>query len=194
MPEGVSVSADGLAVSHVGTGYVWSGALVEPAVSSAERCYAEWAIEEADGDCFVMVGVTDLDAALPPGQATGMFSSPGSRMYYCHDSQAYPGGRDWGAAGRRARGDRVGLLVERGGVSVYVNGARLGPGPMATDLPPRVRAAGFARAHGHRSDRTRPRKSRTPFRVKRGQCVPIQPSPLLNVHKSTVASLSLQIC
>jgi hypothetical protein len=28
--------------------------------------------------------------------------------------------------------------VERGGVSVYVNGARLGPGPMATDLPQRV--------------------------------------------------------
>ncbi len=61
-------------------------------------------------------------------------------MYYCHDSRAYPGNRDWGAAGRRARGDRVGLLVERGSVWVYVNGARLGPGPMATDLPPRVRA------------------------------------------------------
>ncbi len=63
-----------------------------------------------------------------------------SRMYACFNSSAYPGGRNWGAAGRRARGDRVGLLVEGGSVSVYVNGARLGPGPMATDLPQQVRS------------------------------------------------------
>ncbi len=62
-------------------------------------------------------------------------------MYDCRDSLAYPGHRDWGATGRRARGERVGLLVERGSVSVYVNGARLGPGPMATALPQRVRTA-----------------------------------------------------
>jgi hypothetical protein len=70
-----------------------------------------------------------------------MFNKPGSRMYYCYDSRAWPGNRDWGAAGRRARGERVGLLVERGSVLVNVNGARLGPGPMATDLPQRVRTA-----------------------------------------------------
>jgi hypothetical protein len=137
VPDGVSVSADGLAVSRVGTANGWQGALVEPTFSSAERCYAEWVIEEADEDCFIMIGVTDLDAAPPAGES--MRDMPGSRMYYCYNSRAYPGNRDWGATGRRAQGDRVGLLVERGGVSVYVNGARLGPGPMATDLPLRVR-------------------------------------------------------
>jgi hypothetical protein len=139
IPEGVSVSADGLAVSRVGI--EWNdnllGALVEPAFSSAERCYAEWVIEEADADCRILIGVTDLDAAPPAGQC--MRDMPGSRMYSCRTSNLWPGGRDWGATGQRARGDRVGLLVERGGVSVYVNGARLGPGPMATDLPQRVR-------------------------------------------------------
>ena len=84
-----------------------------------------------------MIGVTDLDAAPPAGQY--MHDKPGSRMYDCCDSRAWPRYRDWGAAGRRARGERVGLLVERGSVWVYVNGARLGPGPMATDLPQRVR-------------------------------------------------------
>jgi hypothetical protein len=83
--------------------------------------------------------VTDLDAAPPAGQS--MHSMQGSRMYCCYNSTAYPGGRAWGVSGKRARGDRVGLLVERGEVSVYVNGARLGPGPMATDLPQRVRSA-----------------------------------------------------
>ncbi len=140
MLEGVSVSSDGLAVSRVGTGLGFLGALVEPAVSSAERCCAEWVIEEADAECDIMIGVTDLDAAPPAGQA--MFSQPGSRMYYCHNycnnSFAYPSGRNWGATGRRARGERLGLVVERGSVWVYVNGARLGPGPMATDLPGRV--------------------------------------------------------
>ncbi len=115
----------------------WRGALAEPAFSSAERCYAEWVIEEADTGCHIMIGVTDLDAVPPARQS--MRNMPGSRMYYCHTSMAFPGDRDWGATGQRARGDRVGLLVERGGVSVYVNGARLGPGPMATDLPQRVR-------------------------------------------------------
>jgi hypothetical protein len=140
VPEGVSVSADGLAVYRVGTaGWQNDSALVEPAFSSAERCYAEWVIVEADADCHIMIGVTDLDAAPPDGKC--MYNKPGSRMYYCHDSRAFPGKRDWGATGQRARGDRVGLLVERGGVSVYVNGARLGPGPMATDLPQRVHHA-----------------------------------------------------
>ena len=51
----------------------------------------------------------------------------------------WPGNRSWGAEGARVRGDRVGLLVLGGCLSVYVNGRRLGPGPMATDLPSRVR-------------------------------------------------------
>jgi hypothetical protein len=152
VPEGVSVSADGLAVSRVGTaGWKNDSALVEPAFSSAERCYAEWVIQEADTDCQIMIGVTDLDAAPPARQS--MFAIPGSRMYDCSDSRAWPGNRNWGATGGRARGDRVGLLVERGGVSVYVNGVRLGPGPMATDLPQRVRRTARARAaavmHAH---------------------------------------------
>ncbi len=139
--EGISVSADGLAVAQEGAqaSNVWRSALVEPAVSSAERSYAEWVIEETDTNCHIMIGVTDLDAAPPAGR--DMYSMPGSRVYYCHSSTSFPGNRGWGATGRRARGDRVGLLVERGSVSVYVNGERLGPGPMATDLPQRVRIA-----------------------------------------------------
>ena len=73
VPEGVSVSADGLAVSRVGTAG-WCGAVAEPAVSSAERCYAEWVIEAADAACHIMIGVTDLDAAPPAGQS--MHSMP----------------------------------------------------------------------------------------------------------------------
>ena len=110
--------------------------MLEPAVSTAERAYVEWLIEEPGAKCDIMLGVTALDA-LPPGD---LYSNPSSRMYYCHNSQAYPGYRDWGASGRRAAGDRVGLLVHEGRLSVYLNGERLGPGPMAGDLPgPHVR-------------------------------------------------------
>ena len=56
-------------------------------------------------------------------------------MYHCYNSNALPENRDWGASGRRAAGDRVGLLVHEGRLSVYLNGERLGPGPMAGDLP-----------------------------------------------------------
>jgi hypothetical protein len=157
VPEGVSVSADGLVVSNVTTrpGCKLRSALMEPVFSSAERYYAEWVIEEDDSDVIykrslfgtgasrvINIGVTDLDSAPPAGQNLYL---PGSRMYSCFDSTAFPnrqgysGGRDWGATGQRALGDRVGLLVERGSLSVYVNGAQLGPGPMATDLPERVR-------------------------------------------------------
>ena len=73
---------------------------------------------------------------------TSIHSHPGSRMFYCFNSTACPGERDWGAGGRQLKkGDRVGLLVEAGRLWVHVNGARLGPGPMAEDLPPRVRFA-----------------------------------------------------
>ena len=146
IPEGVSVSADGLAASRVGTDSSgFRGALVEPAFCSAERCYAEWIIEEAGRDCWIMVGVTDMDSVPADGQA--MFSMPGTRMYSCCTSVAHPGCRDWGAKGQRVQGDRVGVLVERGSVWVYVNGAQLGPGPMATDLPQRVRDGSSTRAH-----------------------------------------------
>jgi hypothetical protein len=87
--EGVSVSADGLAVSRVGTARGYQGALLEPAFSSAERCYAEWVIEETDTDCDIMIGVTDLDAA----PLESIVDMPGSRMYFCYNSRAYPDDR-----------------------------------------------------------------------------------------------------
>jgi hypothetical protein len=136
VPGGVLISTDGLVVTRVGT-VGWQSALVEPAVSSAERCYAEWVIEEADANCYILIGVTDLDAA-PPAGLLRLCDKPGSRMYACYDSRAHPGYRDWGATGRCSRGDRVGLMLERGNVLVYVNGARIGPGPMATDVPQQV--------------------------------------------------------
>ena len=110
--------------------------MLEPAVSTAKRAYVEWLIEETGASCNIMLGVTALDA-LPPGN---FCANPRSRMFCCRYSHAYPGKRDWGASGRRAAGDRVGLLVHEGRLSVYLNGERLGPGPMAGDLPgPHVR-------------------------------------------------------
>ncbi len=118
------------------------------------RHYAEWAVEAAAPHCGVMVGVTALDAVPPPGD--NVFASPHSRMFYCHDGRAFPGGgggdgRAWGAAGGCAAGDRVGVLVERGAVWVAVNGRPVGPGPLATDLPPQVR--GGARRFGGEGER-----------------------------------------
>ena len=141
MPECVLVSANRLAVSRVGDGpYIGRrmiGVLVDPVIRTVERCYAEWVIEEAGEDCKILIGVTDFNAA-----SRNIFNMSRSRMYYCANSRALLGGtkvpRRWGAVGRRSRGDRVGLLVERGSVSVYVNGTRLGVGPMATDLPHQV--------------------------------------------------------
>ena len=137
MAEGITVSDDGMAVT-LSTGS-WRGALAEEAVDTGGRAYAEWVIEEADAICNIMLGVTALEAAPPAG--TGIHASPESRMYDCNDSTAWPDGRDWGASGRRRMGGRVGLLVDGGRLWVYVNGARLGPGPMASDLPARVRFA-----------------------------------------------------
>ena len=62
-------------------------------------------------------------------------------MYCCSSSKIYPSGRDCSAEGRgrRAVGDRVGLMVEQGKMSIYVNGSLLEQGPMATGLTKRVR-------------------------------------------------------
>ena len=111
--------------------------MLEPGVSTAGREYVEWVIEEAGVGCSIMLGVTALDA-LPQGGGY-LHDSPSSSMYSCSTSRAFPGGRGWGASGLRAAGDRVGLLVQGGRLSVLVNGERLGPGPMAGDLPPHVR-------------------------------------------------------
>ena len=63
-------------------------------------------------------------------------------MYDCNDSRRRPGNIDWGvpaADQKRTVGERVGLLEEGRRLSVYVDGRRLGPGPMAEGLPERVR-------------------------------------------------------
>ena len=121
----------------------WRAGLLEGEVDTTGRACVEWAIEETGHDTytFIMLGVTDL--AAPPAPGTSFIRAhPGSRMLHCRDSHSYPGNRDWGAGGRQLKkGDRVGLLVEAGRLWVHVNGARLGPGPMAEDLPPRVRFA-----------------------------------------------------
>ena len=109
---------------------------MEPAFSTAGRTYAEFVIENCDASCCIMLGVTALDAHPPYLQ-----EDPASRMYFCQNSSAYPGGRSWGPSGTRKQGDRVGLLVDHGSLSVYVNGERLGQQAMSTNLPPRVRFA-----------------------------------------------------
>jgi hypothetical protein len=138
--SGVSISADRLVLTRETHG--WLGNLLEPAIhSTRDRSYAEWIIEETGANSEIMIGVTDLDVIPPAGQY--IYDMPGSRMFYCNNFLTYPAGRALGPSGRCKRGDRVGLLVERGSVSVYLNGARVGPGPMATDLPERVRRCCF---------------------------------------------------
>jgi hypothetical protein len=142
--KGVTISDDGMAATRAkGAEYEYQGALVEEAVDTGGRAYAEWVIEEAVGDCYIMLGVTALEAAPQAGTCmhNSIADSPESRMYGCRNSRAYPGYRDWGGSGLRRKGDRVGLLVDKGRLWVVVNGARLGPGPMASDLPARVRFA-----------------------------------------------------
>ena len=110
--------------------------MLEPEISTAGTAYVEWLIEEAGASCCIMLGVTALVTAVQGG----IQNDPSSRMYHCKNSTTYPGGLVLGVSGRRAAGDRVGLLVQQGRLSVLVNGARLGPGPMAGDpLPPRAR-------------------------------------------------------
>jgi hypothetical protein len=123
-------------VSHNGPTNQRQGALMESLIPTTRSCYAEWIIEEAGPDCNIMVGVTALRTVPPVGQY--IFGHPSSRMYCCWDSNTYPGGRSWGPTGRLSQGDRVGLMVKGSSMSVYVNGALLGPGPMATDLPQQV--------------------------------------------------------
>ena len=109
--EGLSVSADGLVLTKTEAAARFCGGMLEQPVSTAERSYVEWVIEEADANCDIMLGVTGLEAA--PAAGTGIYASPCSRMYYCKDSKAHSGGsgRNWGATGRRSKGDRVGLLA-----------------------------------------------------------------------------------
>jgi hypothetical protein len=143
--EGVSVSDGGMAATRCGgeCAYRWRGALAEEVVDTSGRAYAEWVIEEADAGCNIVLGVTAARMEAAPSSLSGdpLHTNPESRMCYCHDSRAWPGNRDWGASGQRRRWDRVGLLVDGGQLWVYVNGVRLGPGPMASDLPAKVHFA-----------------------------------------------------
>ena len=156
MSEGVTVSDDGMAATR-GRGYAeWQCALAEEAVDTGGRAYAEWVIEEADADCQILLGVTALEAVPPAG--TNLFDSHESSMFCCN-AWAWPGcsvtKSVWSGCtdrgGRRRKGDRVGLLVDGGQVWVFVNGARLGSGPMASYYrPARVRFAVEMRCAGSR--------------------------------------------
>ena len=144
----MAVSDDRLAVTKTSNDGL-ECALLEPAFDSAVgRTYAEWSLEETDVDCDVLLGVTVLEAA-PCGE--DVLESPLSRLYSCHNSSVWPSGSapaSWDGRGRRLRqGDRVGLLVEGGRAWVYVNGELVGGGPMAEELPRRLRflAAAFYR-------------------------------------------------
>ena len=118
----------------------YQAGLLEPPVAAAGRAYVELLIEQANSLCRVMMGVTGLTA--PPADGAALGESPLSVMLQCSDSMARRGGEDvdFGATGRRGVGERVGLLVDRGRLFAYVNGARIG-GCMAEQLPPRVRFA-----------------------------------------------------
>lgn len=136
----MAVSDDRLAVTRTSSDY-FESALVEPAFDSAVgRTYAEWSLDHDDECCHVLLGVTALEAA-PSGK--DVIESPQSRLYFCHDSSVWPlrsAPASWDGRGRRLRqGDRVGLLVEGGRAWVYVNGERVGGGPMAEGLPRRLR-------------------------------------------------------
>ena len=114
--------------------------LLEPPVATSGRAYVELLIEKANSLCRLMLGVTAHDAPPTDGNAVG--DSPEAVMLQCSDSTARIGGSDcdFGATGRRGAGERIGLLVSRGRLFAYVNGARIG-GPLSESLPPRVRFA-----------------------------------------------------
>jgi hypothetical protein len=128
----------------------WRAALLEPAVCRAERCYAEWVVDEdGAGSGSFQVGVTSLDAVPPNGHSMG--GMQGTHMHSfngaaapplkcaatgCKKPAARPKGR--GAPLHWAGGDRVGVLVEQGNASVFVNGVRVGTGPFAAGLAKRV--------------------------------------------------------
>ena len=135
--SGVSVSENGRLVTTSSTD--WRGVLTEDWIDTAGMAYAEFVLEVVPDSCYCMFGVTSLEAVPSDGVCCG---KAGSSMYYCHNSKAFPGERDWGAGAGRKQGDRVGLLVKQGSLYVYVNGRQLGLGPMVSGgLPTRVRFA-----------------------------------------------------
>jgi hypothetical protein len=141
VPGGFAVSDDGRTLTRTGAEGPYLAALAEPDFDSAGRTYAELEVFPAGADrCYAFLGVTALPA--PPGGGgrwAELSSDPATRAFYCLNGCAMPGERPFGA--ELARGDRVGLLVAAGRLTVFVNGARVGPGPMAEDVPPRVRLA-----------------------------------------------------
>jgi hypothetical protein len=87
---GVTVSDAGMVATRGEQGAdEWRGALAEGPVDTGGRTYAEWVIEEADGDCSIMLGVTALEETPPAG--TTIHSSRNSRMFDCLESTAWPG-------------------------------------------------------------------------------------------------------
>mmetsp|Transcript_1527 Transcript_1527/g.4141 ORF Transcript_1527/g.4141 Transcript_1527/m.4141 type:complete len:203 (-) Transcript_1527:504-1112(-) len=135
--EGLAISPDRRTATRVDKSDCWRGAFLSPAVRSADRSYVEFVIEVSDDNCAFNIGVTTAHAF--PADFTTAREQAGSRMYRSHNSWAYPGGRDWCGTQRRRAGERVGLLLEAGRLWVYVNGERLGAGPMASDVPEQVR-------------------------------------------------------
>ena len=142
-PGGFAVSDDGITLTRTGTVGPYLAALAEPEFDSSIRTYVELvldAVPPGESKCYAFLGVTALTA--PPGgqgRWAELSSDPASRTFYCLNGSAMPGERSWGTA--LAPGDRVGLLVDAGRLTVLVNGAQVGPGPMADDVPRRVRLA-----------------------------------------------------
>jgi hypothetical protein len=138
---GLTVSTDGLSLSipQAAEASTWRAGLMEPPVATAGRGFVEFLIEEAgESGCCVVLGVTARRGAPPHGQS--LFRDSDSHVYYCRDSSAWPGNRALAPSRLPCRpGDKVGLLVHRGALWVFVNGRQVGQGPMAAPLPREVR-------------------------------------------------------
>ena len=113
--------------------------LTEDRIDTTGIAYAEFVLDSEL--CDFLLGVTSLESV--PSDCR-IHNKADTSMYFCADSKAWPGNREWGAGAGRKQGDRVGLLVKQGSLYVYVNGLQLGLGPMVSGgLPPRVRFAAY---------------------------------------------------
>ena len=134
-----SISPDGLSLTKTSDSYTFGGAVADRWICPRTDC-AYLAVRLVRGDGIGMfLGVTAREAV---DTDTALLIDPTSRMYRCFDSFAWPCRRQWGVPTdqcRRREGDLIGLLVKDGRLYVFVNNEPLCRGPMAADLPERVR-------------------------------------------------------
>ena len=133
----------------VNKGYNAAAALVEPEINTNERCYFEVTIGKVCKSDF-KIGVSGSEN-VPSYEGSDCFENrklscvyraSDSSVYFEGDKRNIEAGDSYGELYLLERapstGDRIGLLVERSSMFLYVNGTQVG-GVMTANLPPTVR-------------------------------------------------------